>query len=50
MRKMKKLIFLSIILLVSSCSSSNRVCGGKGGRRCVDVLKFNDIVDNCRLS
>jgi hypothetical protein len=35
---MKKIVFILILSLAFSCQSS-RVCGGKGGARCVDISK-----------
>ena len=46
----KSIALLTIILLVSSCSSSNRVCGGKGGRRCVEVGTEVKIVKEYKLT
>ncbi|MBC7524496.1 MAG: hypothetical protein H7239_08680 [Flavobacterium sp.] len=43
---MKKLIaiLLLIITLFSSCAShSGRVCGGVGGRRCVEHQKIENV-------
>jgi hypothetical protein len=34
---MKKLLFIFTVLFITSCSSSNHVCGGSGGKRCVEV-------------
>ena len=35
---MKKIIIIGIVTILYSCSSSHpgRVCGGPGGRRCVE--------------
>jgi hypothetical protein len=37
---MKKIIpTLIIIILLASCGTPGRVCGGSGGRRCVEITK-----------
>jgi hypothetical protein len=36
---MKKIIPLFIITLFISCGTPGRVCGGSGGRRCVEITK-----------
>ncbi len=33
---MKKTIYLIIIFVISSCAT-NKVCGGKSGKRCVEI-------------
>ena len=33
---MKKLFLFITAILITSCSSSGRVCGGSGGKRCVE--------------
>ena len=43
---MKKKFYLIIILFISSCSS-NRVCGGKGGKRCVEIASR---IENSKIS
>jgi hypothetical protein len=35
---MKKAILLLLLILISSCATSGRVCGGKGGLRCVETV------------
>lgn len=34
---MKKIFLLFIVVILSSCAS-NRVCGGSGGKRCVQTI------------
>jgi hypothetical protein len=43
---MKKIFLILIVIVITSCSSSNHVCGGSGGKRCVETsAKTNtDIV------
>jgi hypothetical protein len=36
---MKKLILLIVLITISACSTNGRVCGGAGGKRCVEVSK-----------
>lgn len=36
---MKKIILLIVLITISSCASNGRVCGGAGGKRCVEVSK-----------
>lgn len=41
---MKKIIpTLLIAILVSSCGTPGRVCGGSGGRRCVEITNKPSI-------
>jgi hypothetical protein len=37
---MKTTILLLLLILISSCATSGRVCGGKGGQRCVQNVHF----------
>ncbi|WP_264565516.1 hypothetical protein [Flavobacterium sp. N3904] len=34
---MKRTLLLLTAIAITSCSSSNHVCGGSGGKRCVEV-------------
>ena len=34
---MKKIFLISIVILITSCRSSSHVCGGSGGKRCVQT-------------
>jgi hypothetical protein len=44
---MKKTIFiLAITFLISSCGVSGRVCGGSGGKRCVEISTKKQIEKN----
>jgi hypothetical protein len=35
---MKKTTLFLLLILISSCATSGRVCGGKGGQRCVKII------------
>jgi hypothetical protein len=40
---MKKIFLALIVIFITSCSSSNHVCGGSGGKRCVEATtKINE--------
>ena len=39
---MKRILLLFILLSLASCASS-KVCGGSGGKRCVDVSVKMDL-------
>ncbi|WPR72768.1 hypothetical protein SLW70_06460 [Flavobacterium sp. NG2] len=34
---MKIIIFSVLVLLLQSCAVNGRVCGGSGGKRCVEI-------------
>lgn len=34
---MKNIFLLLTVAMITSCSSSGRVCGGSGGKRCVET-------------
>ena len=36
---MKKTVLILISLFITSCASNGRVCGGAGGKRCVEIHK-----------
>lgn len=41
---MKKIISIILVaIFITSCGTPGRVCGGKGGRRCVEVTKKTSI-------
>lgn len=43
---MKKIIpFILVAIFLTSCGTPGRVCGGKGGRRCVEVNKKTSKVN-----
>jgi hypothetical protein len=35
---MKNISLVLIVIIITSCSSSGRVCGGSGGKRCVETI------------
>jgi hypothetical protein len=42
----KKIFILAITFFISSCGVSGRVCGGSGGKRCVEVSTKTQIQKN----
>ncbi len=40
---MKTIVLLIMFFFVLSCSTPGRVCGGAGGKRCVEVSKISTV-------
>jgi hypothetical protein len=46
---MKKVVLILIAILVLSCSSHpGRVCGGAGGKRCVNNIPKKEIIKSSK--